>query len=78
MKKDGTFENAMKRLEEIVALLEAGKLPLDESLSAFEEGVSLVKQCNDQLQAAEQRVRILMENGDGEMSLQDFSTDMDR
>ncbi len=78
MKKDETFENAMKRLEEIVALLEAGKLPLDESLSAFEEGVSLVKQCNDQLQAAEQRVRILMENGDGEISLQDFSADTDR
>ncbi len=75
MKKDETFENAMKRLEEIVSLLEAGKLPLEESLSAFEEGVALVKQCNEKLTAAEQKVRILMENGDGEISAQDFSAD---
>lgn len=77
MKKEETFENSMKRLEEIVSLLEAGKLPLEEALSAFEEGVALVKQCNDKLQAAEQRVRILMENGDGEMSAKDFSSEAD-
>lgn len=61
-----TFESAMIRLEEIVRSLESGNAPLDESLALFEEGVSLVKFCNKKLDAAEQKVKILQrdENGD--------------
>ena len=45
-KKDTmTFETALKRLEEIVHLLEEGNAPLTESLSVFEEGIKLVKLC---------------------------------
>lgn len=60
-----TFESAMARLEEIVRALESGNTPLDTSLALFEEGVSLVKLCNSQLDHAEQRVKILTmgENG---------------
>ena len=65
MKKEITFEMAMARLEEIVALLENGKAPLDESLAIFEEGVGLINLCNDKLTEAEQRVRILVANEDG-------------
>ncbi len=43
------FEDAMKRLEEIVRFLEGGNADLDSSLSAFEEGVRLVKFCNSEL-----------------------------
>ena len=50
-----TFEAAMTRLEEIVRALEGGNAPLDTSLALFEEGVSLVKFCNQKLDAAEQR-----------------------
>ena len=68
-----SFENAMKRLEEIVATLEDGKTPLDDSLASFEEGVALVRFCNEKLTQAEQKVRILIENEEGEMEEQTFS-----
>ena len=60
-----TFETAIARLEEIVKALESGNAPLDDSLSLFEEGVSLVKYCNQKLDTAEQKVKILTmgENG---------------
>lgn len=60
-----TFEAAMTRLEEIVRALEGGNAPLDTSLALFEEGVSLVKFCNQKLDAAEQKVKILQRGDDG-------------
>ena len=79
MKKDiknaESFEEAIVRLEQIVNTLEAGKSGLDESLAAFEEGIALVKYCNEKLTQAEQKVRILIENGDGETEEADFSSD---
>ena len=51
-----TFEQAMARLEEIVAQLEAGDHPLAESLSLYEEGAKLMKQCVAMLDKAEQKV----------------------
>lgn len=67
-----TFEAAMARLEEIVRMLESGNAPLDTSLSLFEEGVALVKLCNSKLDAAEQKVKILIDAGDGTL----IETDM--
>lgn len=52
-KLDLTFEDAMKRLEEIVRLLEAGELPLAESLERYQESMNLVKFCREQLDKAE-------------------------
>ena len=74
MKKNESisFEEAMARLEEIVRLLESGSGELESSLSAFEEGIALVKYCNDKLEKAEQKVRILMQNEAGEMKEADF------
>ncbi len=60
-----TFEAAIARLEEIVRALESGSAPLDESLTLFEEGVSLVKLCNARLDTAEQKVKLLSLNPDG-------------
>ena len=54
-----TFEGAMKRLEEIAKRLENGQATLDESLSLYEEGISLIRFCNDRLVHAEQKVRVL-------------------
>lgn len=65
-KKNITFEEAVKRLEEIVRMLEGGTAPLDESLTLFEEGVSLVKFCNEKLDGAEQKVKMLTFTPDGE------------
>ncbi|MGB4466172.1 MAG: exodeoxyribonuclease VII small subunit [Eubacteriales bacterium] len=67
-----TFEAAIARLEEIVRALESGGAPLDESLSLFEEGVSLVKLCNEKLDAAEQKVKLLTTGPDGTTSEEDF------
>ena len=60
-----SFEDAMKRLEEIAGKLENGKATLDESLALYEEGIALVRLCNDQLTNAEQKLRILDPNASG-------------
>ena len=57
------FEEALSQLERVVDRLEQGDLELEESLSAFEEGVRLSKRCVSQLDAAEQRIEILMQEG---------------
>ncbi len=60
-KKTKTFEESMSRLEEIVDLLQANEQPLDETikLKLFEEGLELVKDCEDKLKAFEARVEEL-------------------
>ena len=56
---DLSFEAAMSRLEEIARRLENGKATLDESLTLYEEGIALIRFCNEKLVHAEQKVRIL-------------------
>jgi len=63
-----TFEKSLTRLESIVSRLEGGELPLEESLTLFEEGVGLVKQCSRRLDEAERRVERLVADADGEES----------
>jgi len=58
------FEKAMAELEALVASLERGDLPLEESLKAFERGVSLTRQCQQALAAAEQKVEMLLGKGE--------------
>ena len=57
------FEAALERLEAVVDRLEQGDLELEQSLAAFEEGVRLSKRCGVQLEAAEQRIEVLMKEG---------------
>ena len=59
---DPTFESALAELEKIVASMEAGQMPLEESLAAYRRGAELLKFCQSQLQNAEQQVRILEDN----------------
>ncbi len=70
--KKMTFEQSLGRLEEIVRMLEGGSAPLDKSLELFEEGVSLVKNCNSQLDNVEQRIKILSRNDEGSVIEKDF------
>lgn len=58
--KKPSFEEAMGRLEAIVAELERGECGLDQSLKLFEEGAKLAGQCEELLNKAEQKVTILL------------------
>jgi exodeoxyribonuclease VII small subunit len=67
-----TFEDAMKRLEEIVETLGEGNLSLEDSLKMFQEGMELCKICNKKLDEAEYKVEKLMEKEGGELSVEGF------
>ena len=54
------FEKKLKNLEDIVNKMESGELSLDDSLKNFEKGVSLARECHDQLNKAEQKVQELV------------------
>lgn len=65
---DITFEEAMLKLESEVKRLESGSMGLDESIAAYEEAVKLIRVCNQKLDNAERRVRILVESSDGSIT----------
>jgi exodeoxyribonuclease VII small subunit len=75
MKKEMTFENALEDLEKIVVALEKGELPLDDSLDLFKKGVELTKFCNRELEQAERKITILLQNEHGEMVEEEFRKD---
>ena len=54
-----SFEEALNELEALVERMESGDLTLEESLAAFEQGISLTRHCQEALQVAEQKVEIL-------------------
>ena len=68
-----TFEVSLKKLETIVAQLERGDLPLEDSIRIFEEGVRLSADCKKQLEEAEGKVEILVKKRDGSMSKEPFA-----
>lgn len=57
-----TFESALAELENIVGSMEAGQLPLEQSLAAYKRGAELLKYCQAALQDAQQQVKILEDN----------------
>lgn len=59
------FEEALKKLEEIVKEMESGDLTLEESLKSFEEGIRLSRFCAKKLDEAERRIEVLLKNEDG-------------
>lgn len=75
MKKNVTFEEAMLSLDNAVSKLESGTLSLDESLATFEEAVKLIKICNEKINSAEQKVKMLIENADGSVTDAPFDTE---
>lgn len=67
-----TFEDALSQLESIVARLENGDLPLEESLKLFEEGIRLSRFCNQKLNEAQKKVQVLLKGNEGELEPQPF------
>lgn len=71
-KDEPNFETAIGRLETIVEQMESDKLPLEDLLVRYEEGVKLVKLCAEKLQAAEKRIEIITRDAGGKPKLAPF------
>ena len=67
------FEECLARLEQIVAALESGNLPLEESLKVFEEGVALARHCGRYLEDAERRIETLAKDDSGALTTRPFA-----
>jgi len=74
---DITFEDALRRLEQLVDQLEGGKLGLEESLKVFEEGVGLARRCARYLDDAEKRIELLTRDETGTLRTDPLSLDQD-
>lgn len=72
--QEKTFEQAMKRLEEIVERMENGDLSLDESLSLFEEGIGLSRTCSNRLNDVEGRIQKMVRIEEGKFILEEFGS----
>jgi exodeoxyribonuclease VII small subunit len=66
------FEGAMDRLETIVEQMESGKLALEDLIVRYEEGMNLVKVCQERLASAEQKIEIIARNTSGKAFVKDF------
>jgi exodeoxyribonuclease VII small subunit len=69
----GSFEESLKQLETIVAQLERGDLPLEDSIRIFETGMRLSSECKKQLEEAEGKVELLVKRRDGAMDRETFA-----
>jgi exodeoxyribonuclease VII small subunit len=71
-KKSVNFETNLLRLEEIVENLESGEKDLEESITLYEEGMKLYKECSLKLDNARQRVEVLLSSEDGNLEIIPF------
>ncbi len=71
-KSEVSFEENIKKLEDIVRTLESGESSLDEMLSLFGEGIDITKECTNQLEKAEQKITVMMKKVNGEMQEEPF------
>ena len=72
MAQNKSFEEAIKRLEDIVKALESGDTPLEQSIALFEEGTELAGYCNKLLETAQQKVVMLTSDEAGGMEERPF------
>lgn len=75
MEQKLTYEQALERLTQIIRAMENDKIPLDESLKLYEEGVVIVRRLSAELDDAERRIKILQQNAQGEIVAIDFVTE---
>ncbi|MBW5446768.1 exodeoxyribonuclease VII small subunit [Cohnella sp. CFH 77786] len=68
-----TFEQAMERLEAIVAKLESGDVPLETAIELFQEGMSLSRLCGQKLEQVERRIEMLVEGESGGLGRKPFA-----
>ena len=70
-----TFEQSLQQLEQIVSQLERGDVPLEEALSAFQQGMVLSKQCKAQLENAEKTLAKMMTDANEEVPFEEVSNE---
>lgn len=70
-KKETSFEDSLKRLEQLVNEMEGGELSLDQMITHFEEGTSLVEKCGKRLNEVERRIEKLVKK-DGKITSEPF------
>lgn len=66
MENNLNYEKSLARLEEIVAALDNGGLPLEETLKLFAEGTALIASCSEYLEKAQQKITKLLDSGEEE------------
>ncbi len=67
--EDSSFDESLRRLEQIVEQMERGDIPLEESLKLYEEGIVLSKACAQKLQQAELTIKRLGKDLEGNLKL---------
>jgi exodeoxyribonuclease VII small subunit len=71
-KKSDLFEEAMKKLQDLVEKLEKGDLPLEEAMECFSEGIRTAQFCHKKLEEAESKVQMLLKDQQGEWKTAPF------
>lgn len=72
VKKDKTFEESFTRLEKILEMLEAEDCSLEDTISLYEEGLTLTKVCYDKLNNAELRIKEINKSTKGSVEIKEF------
>lgn len=67
-----SLEEAMEKLDAIVQQMESGELPLEKLITCYEEGIALSKVCQERLDKAEERIRIIARDVEGRPVVEDF------
>lgn len=75
MEQKLSYEQALERLTHIIRAMENDKIPLEESLALYEEGVAIVRRLSAELDDAERKIKILQQNAQGEIVAFDFVTE---
>jgi exodeoxyribonuclease VII small subunit len=74
-KKEEKFEQTLERLQALVRDLESGDCPLEDSIKKFEEGMALARSCQERLNAAEQKIEILLKADKSGVETEEFDAD---
>jgi len=72
-KESPSLESAMERISEIVTSMEDGNLSLEKLIDSYEEGIELVKACQEKLDAAEKRIQVIARDARGTVLLKEFA-----
>lgn len=68
-KSKPSFEQALEQLEKIVEQIESGQIGLEDSIARYEQGIKLVKQCREILDAAEKKIQLLAKGESGQLAV---------